>query len=215
MNGIAQVLKRTIRGLLGQPEQRTAEQRFFDALADLTKDDVVLDCGANVGKFTVPLAQSGAQVHAFEPDPVAYDLLASAVAQWPNVTVHNTAVSNVAGKSRLFLHQQRDEDPVFMSTGSSLLSSKTNVDPQNFVEVELVRLSEFILQFNRVALMKMDIEGHEIEVLNDLIDTDAISRVQRSFVELHDRKNPHLLEATRRLRKRIEQKGINADLSWH
>ena len=41
-------------------------------LSMLTSRDVVFDCGANVGDVTEPLAQTGAHVHAFEPDPHAF-----------------------------------------------------------------------------------------------------------------------------------------------
>ena len=44
-------------------------------LSMLKPGDLVLDCGANVGAVTGPLAETGATVHAFEPDPFAFEKL--------------------------------------------------------------------------------------------------------------------------------------------
>src|SRR5690606_36004155 len=51
----------------------------------ITRDDVVLDCGANVGSITALLAQSKATVHAFEPNPYAYAKLQQAFRYYHNV----------------------------------------------------------------------------------------------------------------------------------
>lgn len=188
---------------------------FVDATRRLGPGDTAIDCGANVGDYTIMLARSGAIVHAFEPDPVAFEELAVRTSGFSNVVLHNQAISNASGVTKLYLHEDRSRDPLFASTGSSLLSTKTNVNKDTFVEVEAIRFSEFVSSIGPVAILKIDIEGHEIEVINDLIDTGAIQNVQMAFVELHDKKNPHLEAATKHLRSRIQKTGVNFDLTWH
>ena len=86
---------------------RKAEaEGFLDGiLAMLQPGDLVLDCGANVGKISTLMARTGANVLAYEPDPYAFSRLTEACADLPNVTLHNAAVGASAGKIRLMRAQ--------------------------------------------------------------------------------------------------------------
>jgi FkbM family methyltransferase len=211
MPWLTNALKRLRRNF----SSKSTVDAFLEGTRRIGPGDIAIDCGANVGDYTIILARSGATVHAFEPDPVAFDELTARTSGLANVVLHNQAVSNTSGLTRLYLHEARSRDPLFASTGSSLLSTKTNVNTETFVEVEAIRFSDFLSGIGTVAILKIDIEGHEIEVINDLIDTGAIQNVQLAFVELHDKKNPHLAVATQNLRSRIQKTGINFDLTWH
>lgn len=196
------------------PDNRSSEA-FRQALASLTAGDVAVDCGANLGIYTEMMARSGATVHSFEPDPAVFAELERKFRNVPNVVLHHAAVSSRAGIAKLYFHSDRDNDPVKMSQSSSLEVSKTNIDPGNYHEVATLDLSAFVAATGFVKLLKMDIEGHEIEVINHLIDTGEIKRIDRAFVELHDRKNPSLKEATDALRERIAEIDVDFDLTWH
>lgn len=208
-------LKALVKRLKKHFAPKPAVEVFRRAILDLRPGDTAIDCGANVGDFTLPMAASGAWIHAFEPDPVAFEKLKERTAGLENVTLYNKAVSNQTGRARLFLHENRDEDPLKASTGSSLVATKTNVSTENYVDVEVIRFSDFVASLGDIKILKMDIEGHEIEVLNDMIETGAVHRIKQAFVELHDRKNPQLATETQRLRERIKGTGVRFDLSWH
>ncbi len=208
-------LKSLVKAVTRRLAPKPAVEVFNRAILELRRGDTVIDCGANVGDFTLPLAATGASVHAFEPDPVAFEKLKERTAGLKNVTLYNKAVSNEAGTARLYLHEDRDKDPLKTSTGSSLVATKTNVNTENYVDVEVVRFSDFVAAQGVIKLLKMDIEGHEIEVLNDLIETGTVHNIKKAFVELHDRKNPQLATETQRLRERIKGTGVRFDLSWH
>lgn len=209
----------TLKALLKKLRRRIFPKRavdaFNNALIWLKRGDTAIDCGANVGNFTLAMAATGATVHAFEPDPVAFEKLKERTAGLKNVKLYNAAVSNEVGSGRLYLHEDRGQDPLAKSVASSLVATKTNVNTETFVSVELVRLSDFVTAQGVIKVLKMDIEGHEIEVLNDMIDTGAIRNIKTAFVELHDRKNPQLAGATQLLRERIRATGVNFDLTWH
>ena len=86
------------------------------------------------------------------------------------------------------------------------------------VEVECIDLSSFIQSLNqRVRLLKLDIEGSEIEVLNHLMDSGAMELIDLVVVETHERQMPHLLEATNALRTRIREEGLEGKirLDWY
>lgn len=175
----------------------------------------MIDCGANVGLYTAVMARSGATVHAFEPDPVAFATLERKFANTANVTLHNAAASDHDGHAKLYFHADRATDPVALSQSSSLDARKTNVDEQSYSEVALVDFAAFVGQVGRVKLLKMDVEGHEIEIINHLIDQDRVSGIEQAFVELHDLKNPALKPATDALRRRISSLSLPFDLTWH
>jgi FkbM family methyltransferase len=162
---------------------------------------VALDCGANVGVMTAALARQGATVHAFEPNPHAFGVLAGRFHKAPHVVCHNAAVGCGAGRMPLFLHELSFGDEVLYSNGSSLLSDKPNVSPDRSIEVEVVNLAEFIRGLQReVAVMKMDIEGAEVSVLEHLIATDTMGLVREAFIETHENKIPSLADRTARLK---------------
>jgi hypothetical protein len=64
--------------------------------------------------------------------------------------------------------------------------------------------------------MKIDIEGSEIPVINSLIDTGAIERIDHVVCETHDNTIPSLGASTDALRARIEREGLTSKvrLDW-
>jgi FkbM family methyltransferase len=196
---------------------RPEVELFQEAAKRLGPGDVAIDCGANVGKFTLPLARTGARVYAFEPNPSAYQELLRKTDGVENVTVFHAAVTAEAGPVKLYLHRWDEKDPVHWSTGSSILKGKRNVREDRYVEVEGVQLSRFIreLDADRVSLLKMDIEGAEVDVLNQLLDDGLHQRIDLAFVEVHDRQIRSLAAPTRELRKRLAELGVeHFHLDW-
>ena len=190
---------------------------FDEAVARLRPGDLAIDCGANVGKFTVPMARSGAEVYAFEPNPDAHARLVANLAAYPNVRVLQAAVTTAPGDVKLYLHRYAEDDPLHFSTGSSLVGSKRNVREDRFVMVEGVPFAAFLrgVGERRVRLLKMDIEGAEVGVLNQLLDEGLHERIDQAFVEVHDEQIRELAEPTRRLRERLAALGAGQfRLDW-
>jgi FkbM family methyltransferase len=188
-------------------KKKRPELTAFDAVvAELKPGDIAIDCGANVGKFTMPMAESGATVYAFEPNPDAFACLVRSMAAFPNVQCFQAAVTTTPGPVKLYLHRYASDDPVHFSTGSSLLMSKRNVREDRFALVDGVQFAEFIkgLGGRRVRLLKMDIEGAEVDVLNQLLDEGLHEIIDQAFVEIHDRQIRTLAEPTRKLRERLQ-----------
>lgn len=194
--------------------ERVVDQPEFHALRP---GDIAIDCGANLGAITRILAASGAEVHAFEPNPDAFALLSKAVAARPNVHLHRQAVLDRPGTLTLHLHMNYDRNPERFSSGSSLLAEKRNVDGARGVEVEVIDLVSFIAALDRpVKLLKIDVEGAEYDILHALLDRGVIDRVEKIFVETHAHAIPSLRETDARLRARIAEAGLDRkiDLNW-
>jgi FkbM family methyltransferase len=207
MSRIVGALGRTAASVRYRIRPSTAERRI--AGLGLRPADVAIDCGANIGTVTAALSRTGAYVHAFEPNPYAYAVLAERFGGEPNVELHPQAVLDRAGTARLHLHVDAVFDPLGASTGSSVLSFKGNVDSETYVEVEAVDLADFVLALDRpVKLVKLDVEGAECPIVHRLLDTGAIDRIDTVLVELHDRHIPELRQENDRLRKRLASEGL-------
>ena len=208
-----------LKGLLPSRRRRAkaaANRRFEMAVAALRPGDIAIDGGANVGRYTRMLAASGATVHAFEPDPYAFGELTRAVAGSPNVRLYQQAVGIEAGRVHLFRAKEFEADPQQRSLSSSVYASKTNVDATDGIAVEQIDLVDFIAVLPRqLALLKLDVEGAEVPLLEALLDRGVIDRVDHVFVETHERKVPELARRTRALRARVAREGRgNIVLDW-
>ena len=197
-------------------KKRPELEAFQRAVESLQPGDVAIDCGANVGIYTVRMAKSGATVHAFEPNLAAYKALLENTKDFSNVKTYHAAVTTEPGPVKLFLHKWADEDPLEWSTGSSLVEKKKNVRSDKFMVVEGVPLAEFIKGLGgRVRILKMDIEGAEVGILNRLLDEGLHESIDHVFVEVHDRKIKELVKPTEELRARLKQLGVtNFRLDW-
>jgi len=182
----------------------------------LNKNSTCIDCGANIGSITLQMAETGAKVYAFEPNPYAYEQLQKNINQFKNVICFQKGVYIEDTKKELFFHQNSSQDEIYWSTGSSLLDFKGNVDKNKSQLVEIIDLNKFIIQLNsKIDLLKIDVEGVEIEILNKLIDTGVIHKIKYVFVETHEKKIPELLESTNKLRERIKKEKItHINLDW-
>jgi FkbM family methyltransferase len=182
----------------------------------LNAESIAIDCGANMGKITLKMAQRGARVYAFEPNPHAYKFLTQQVEGYQNVTCFNKAVWIEEGKMNLYFHQEASDDGLFWSFGSSLLAGKRNVDENRYVEVEAVDLAAFIDALDApVALLKIDVEGAECEILEKLIKTQAYQNIDLIVAETHGSKIPDQQEKTNRIKQLIAAHNIkNIKLNW-
>lgn len=126
----------------------------------ITPDTVALDIGASLGLWTLPLARAaratGARLWCFEPNPENIPWLAANIERNDLagvVDLHEIALGARQGTARLGLRER--------GGGNGAVVDAPDPDA---VEVPLTRLDD--LDFpRRVSLLKMDVEGFELEVL--------------------------------------------------
>lgn len=133
----------------------------------LKASERVIDVGANRGVYAYPLSRIGARVELFEPNPVCTRILASWVTHNPNVRLYPVALSDQDGAAEL--HIPIDHAGVEHDASASI--EKSGIGHFHQLVVPLATLDSF--QFRQVALIKIDVEGHEYSVLQGAQKTIA------------------------------------------
>ena len=193
-----------------------ARQQFHNVLAKMRPGDIAIDCGANVGKFTEQMAATGATVYAFEPDPFAFGLLQERLGNAPNVTLINKAVGTEDATVTLYRSPDFESDPLESSVSSSVFSTKKNVDARKGIVVDQINILEFLSNLDQpVMLLKIDIEGSEIPILEKLLDGELLDKIDHLFVEMHDKGIPELASRGKELRINLETQNCrNINFDW-
>ena len=73
-----------------------------------------------------------------------------------------------------------------------------------FVDVETIDLDAFLDGLGGdVQVLKLDVEGAEIEILERLLESGRLAAIEHVLVEMHDRRIPGLEERGDKLRERL------------
>lgn len=131
----------------------------------ITAGDLVFDVGAHEGKHTRVLADMGARVVAFEPQPGKRQEIDGV--QWVEA-----AVSDEDGKSYLLIDSEHD----YLSTLATDYPERVRQHSSDYfarkgrqtIPVLTYTLDTLIGRFGMPAFAKIDVEGHELAVLAGL-----------------------------------------------
>jgi FkbM family methyltransferase len=135
----------------------------------------VLDIGANLGTFCVPLARKIPKLkfHAFEPQRIVnYQLCANVVINsLDNVQTYELALSDRDEQLNLVMPDYTKETNIgAFSIDKEVRKNEYECATTSVInKIFLVPLD--LLTFNDVKLIKIDVEGHELEVIKGGIET--------------------------------------------
>lgn len=165
-------------GMMFIPESRVARDYFntgfyeksyidWSCINFVNPNKNVIDIGAHIGWYTVKLAEYAKHVYSFECSPKSFNYLCANIAlnnKDYNVTKYNCALSNKSGNTKYFIRDSKD--------GGSNGISKFNYDDINntpFIDVPVKTLDSF--ELTDINFIKIDVEGHEQQVLEGSIKT--------------------------------------------
>jgi FkbM family methyltransferase len=136
------------------------------------KDKVALDLGANIGMWAVDMSRHSKQVHAFEPQKAMFGMLELNCAPYGNIETYRVALSNTMGEGTLhkispcgggtslhFIRPRWQEFEEYRAPGYKPPTEITSLCP----------LDEF--KIKNISLVKIDVEGHEKEVVEGGVQT--------------------------------------------
>jgi len=163
----------------------TALAHFDLALKGIGPGDAVMDLGANVGDYTIKLAETGATVHAYEPDPIAFHSLSKRTEGLGNVILYPAAVALHAGRLQLNRTPNFEMDPLLWTTCSSIVLQKGGSPG---IEVEVISFRDAIDRCGKkVSIIKMDIEGAEFDIIEKIFAEPEEFKFEAMFVETHEK----------------------------
>lgn len=149
----ARLLRKKYRGLL-DPEMLAVEGM-------LREKRNFLDIGANVGIYSLYFSPMFNQVHAFEPiSEITQHLKRANIS---NVIIHNVAVSDTIGELELRIPVIRG------SVRPALASLEARSGKVDLRDVSVLTIDS--LAFEHVDLIKIDVEGHELSVIEGAKET--------------------------------------------
>lgn len=172
MTTVAGMLASRARSLLPDPVfyrgvaaayRLRAERRLLLLNEFVPRGSTAIDAGAWWGPWTYWLSRRAASVWSFEPNPELALFLSRVVA--PNVHVENVALSDRSGRGTLLAPLDVGRDAL------ATLSTAHSESGAHPFEVPLRRLDDYRLE--DVRFIKIDVEGHELELLKGAEKTVA------------------------------------------
>lgn len=165
-------------------------------MVDVIRDgDVIVDAGAHNGEFSDALAEkTGAKIFGIE----ANGELAERLKSCEQITYFNFALAGESGTVRFF-HDEPDSGGIVFQNESA-----------ESMEIPAVRLEDFCSEndIGEIALLKLDIEGAELDVL-DRVSDEMLSRIGQITVEFHDFRNQDDIPRIKKIFRRLEDAGFH------
>jgi len=158
---------------------------------------VIIEAGSNIGTHTIPMAQRAATVYAFEPQRLVYQALCANIAlnQLTNVFAWQAALG--AQQGRMFM-PELDPRKAHNFGGVSMQSRPTS---ESVMQIVIDGLG-----IQQCGLLKIDVEGMELEVLKG---SDKLIVKHRPYIYIeNDRK-----EKSEALISHLQALGYT--LYWH
>jgi FkbM family methyltransferase len=139
-----------------------------DSFSGKTEGKVFVDIGAHVGTYTFTLGQIFDKCFAFEPDVHTYNILCA------NLALHNMSYKckafnvAIADSEKDIIYKKMDKQG-----GNNYCINQNEKDRlesfyyyiEDTEEVKLTAIPLDMLQIQNIGLMKIDVEGFELEVL--------------------------------------------------
>jgi FkbM family methyltransferase len=137
-----------------------------------SKIPLIYDCGANVGTTSLyfKILYPDSIVKAFEADPEIFKYLKNNIDQNNlDVVIYNKAVW-IDDDGIDFSHDGADAGSIYSNHGSK-------------IKVESIRLRDLLVKEDKIDMLKIDIEGAEVDVISDC--EDQLDKVDNMYIEFH------------------------------
>ncbi len=147
---------------------------------------VIIDAGSNIGLATLYFKRlyPESRILAFEPDTATFEVLRRNIQEngLRQVQGLQLALGNHQGETELFTDKHRAGAP-YASTRADIVRMCTGQENLESASVPLVRLSSYISE--PIDLLKLDVEGAEHAVFEDLHTSGKLSLIREVVMEYH------------------------------
>jgi FkbM family methyltransferase len=160
---------------------------LFDDLAKLAPADtfrVVVDVGANRGDFSKLFLRHfhRSVIHALEPVESTFIQLERELSSESRVRLHRIAASDETGSAFIQTFANSEKNTLVKELMDSLV-----VEPRGEEKIRTIRLDRFFdeIKLDRIDLLKVDVEGLELKVLQGCGRYLTPSVIRYIFFEFH------------------------------
>lgn len=179
------LVSRPARWLAGKAGYSIVREADYDAalysalcrLHSWSPRDVVFDVGANDGRTIHRLQRHlpSPRILAFEPVAGTFRVLKRQTASYPNVECLPLAMGNEQGRRQIYINESAALNSLHEGWGSGSASET----------IDITTLDAFLREhpLERIQLLKVDTEGHDLEVLKGAERTLADGRVDIIMIE--------------------------------
>lgn len=147
---------------------------IFAIVDTLPADAIIVDGGANIGFFTIPVANkiqgSSARIISFEPQRQLFRALGGSLALngYDHVYLHNCGLGNEPGIAQL----PKIDYSVAQDFGTVSSTEETTVDEDGWMNDRVVDITSIdAMDLPGLDFFKLDVEGYEIPALTGAINT--------------------------------------------
>jgi len=165
----------------------------------LTKEDVVLEIGANIGYYVLIESKLCKKVYAVEPIAKNYEnlLINIKLNDCQNVKVFQMALGDVRGKKKINI-----------SAKSNLHSFYPIKNAVKTESIPIDTVDHFLIDKESPTFIRMDVEGYEHNILCGM--QKSLPSVKRIFMEIHA--DIMKLSETRELISLLRERGFKPEL---
>jgi FkbM family methyltransferase len=165
--------------------------------ADIDANSIVLDAGAYTGEWAQEIMDRyNPTIHAFEPDPRNYKQLEKRALANSRLISYKFGLGDKNETVRMAMEH----------LGSSIFSDTSGKTGVPWAEVEIKDIAETwrTLALDRVEFMKINIEGAEFPLLERMIETDLLKKVDCFLIQFHEW-HPRAYSRRRKIRKAMSK----------
>ena len=147
---------------------------IFAIVDTLPADAVIVDGGANIGFFTVPVAHRtqgrGTRIVSFEPQRQLFQALGGSLALngYDHVYLHNCGLGEEPGIAQLPAVNYGEAQDF----GTVSLSDRITVEQHGWMNDRVVDIASIdSMELPRLDFFKLDVEGYEVPALKGALET--------------------------------------------
>lgn len=146
------------------------ERCYIDWLLNneiVKSDKNIIDIGAHIGWYTVSLADKCKHIYSFECSPKSFNYLCANIALNSidyKVTKYNSALSGSVGTTKYYIRDKQDG-------GGNGISKFEYDNMQNVPSIDVPMNTLDSYELKDINFIKIDVEGHELEVLKGSVKT--------------------------------------------
>jgi FkbM family methyltransferase len=174
-------LLRRLKNSLFPSEQKKAIRQWrkdggdeqFRYTYDLTPNSIVMDVGGFEGEWAEKIFKSyGSQIHVFEPVASFYNMIEKKIEGNNNITVYDFGLGGADRNEKISVDENASS--IYKSDGA-------------YEEITIKNIMGWLDQnmIAEVALIKINIEGGEFELLEKLIEKNVLNIFKNIQVQFH------------------------------